>query len=336
MKLASLKNGTRDGALVVVSTDLTHCERVPGIATSLQQALDQWVAVEPRLREVAAQLASGKSASAQPFDPNACHSPLPRAYQFVDGSAYLNHVELVRRARGATVPQSFYSDPLMYQGSSDSFVDPTGVLRSSESWGIDFEGEVAVVTGDVPMGSSPSASQDAIRLVMLMNDVSLRELLRSEITKELGFVQSKPSSSFAPVAVTLDELGDAWCGGKVCLPVTVQVNGKLFGRPNAGLDMNFDFGQLIAHAAKTRDLAAGTIVGGGTVSNKQDSLWGSSIENGGVGYCCLAELRMYEAIELGQPRTPFLQNRSDVRIEVFDPSGNSLFGAIHNRVESLY
>lgn len=334
MKLATLKNGTRDGELAVVSRNLERCGPVPHIAATMQQALEQWREVEPLLRQAASELEAHQLRPERVFDSAACHSPLPRAYQFLDGSAYLNHVELVRKARGAVVPQSFYSDPLMYQGSSDSFLDPTAVIRSREEWGIDFEGEIAVVTGDVRMGSSPAECAEAIRLVLLMNDVSLRELLRAEIAKELGFVQSKPSSAFAPVAVTLDELGSAWRGRKVCLPVTVHLNGNPFGSPDAGVDMNFDFGQLIAHAATTRDLEAGTIVGGGTVSNKQDRLWGSSMDNGGVGYCCLAEVRMYEAIEHGKPKTPFMRTGDRVRIEVFGGDGGSVFGAIDNRVET--
>ncbi len=335
MKLASINDGSRDGRLVVVSRDLDKCTAVPAIAQSLQQALDQWDEVEPALLRVYEALNAGRVAAVEPFDETRCHSPLPRAYQFVDGSAYLNHVELVRKARGAVVPESFYTDPLMYQGSSDSFLPPRDPVRARMQWGIDFEGEVAVITADVPMGSSPAQCERSIRLVMLMNDVSLRELLRHEITKELGFVNSKPSSSFSPVAVTPDELGTAWRGAKLCLPVVVHLNGKLFGRPNAGVDMNFDFGQIIAHAAKTRDLEAGTIVGGGTVSNKQARLWGSSIENGGVGYCCLAELRMYETIEFGRPSTPFMGEGDRVRIEMFGEDGHSCFGAIENPVQLI-
>lgn len=332
MKLATLKTRSRDGQLVVVSRDLQHCVTVPEIAPTMQNALDNWDDAEPKLRAVYEALNSPGFASAAPFDQTQCHSPLPRAYQFLDGSAYLNHVELVRKARGAVVPASFYSDPLMYQGGSDSFIGPRDTVRAREEWGIDFEGEVAVVTGDVPMGSSPDACAGQIRLVMLMNDVSLRDLLRTEITKELGFIQSKPSSSFAPVAVTPDELGDAWRDTKMCLPVVVHLNGEPFGRPNAGSDMNFNFGQIIAHAAKTRDLEAGSIVGGGTVSNKQDKLWGSSIANGGVGYCCLAEVRMFETIELGKPATPFMREGDRVSIEVFDVEGRSIFGMIDNPV----
>jgi fumarylacetoacetate (FAA) hydrolase len=335
MKFATLKNSSRDGQLVVVSRDLTLSRAVPHIAPTLQHALDHWDALEPQLQAVYDQLNRGQAADARRFDESACHSPLPRAYQFADGSSYLNHVELVRRARGAKVPESFYSDPLMYQGGSDSFIGPRDTVRGEAGWGIDFEAEVAVITGDLPLGASPAEGAAAIRLVMLMNDVSLRELLRGEITKELGFVQSKPASAFSPVAVTPDELGDAWRGTKLCLPLSVHLNGKPFGRPNAGVDMNFDFGQLIAHLAKTREVEAGSIVGGGTVSNKQDRLWGSSIENGGVGYCCIAEVRMYETIELGKPVTPFMGNGDRVRIEMFDADGRSIFGAIDNPVALL-
>jgi fumarylacetoacetate (FAA) hydrolase len=335
MKLATLKNSSRDGQLVVVSRDLALCQAAPQIAPTLQHALDHWDRLEPLLRAVYEQLNGGQATAAQRFDESACHSPLPRAYQFADGSAYLNHVELVRRARGAKVPESFYSDPLMYQGGSDSFIGPRDTVRADASWGIDFEAEVAVITGDLPLGAGAADCASAIRLVMLMNDVSLRELLRQEIAKELGFVQSKPASAFSPVAVTPDELGDAWRGSKLCLPLVVHLNGKPFGRPNAGEDMNFDFGQIVSHLATTREVEAGSIIGGGTVSNKQDRLWGSSIENGGVGYCCLAEVRMYETIELGKPVTPFMRHGDSVRIEMFDADGRSIFGAIENRVALL-
>jgi fumarylacetoacetate (FAA) hydrolase len=335
MKLATLKNQSRDGQLVVVSRDLSLCQAVPQIAATLQQAIEQWERVEHSLRATYDTLNNGQAETAHRFDEAACHSPLPRAYQFVDGSSYLNHVELVRRARGAKMPRSFYHDPLVYQGGSDSFIAPRDVVRGEEAWGIDFEAEVAVITGDIPLGASTLESANAVRLIMLMNDVSLRDLLRVEITKELGFVQSKPASAFTPVAVTPDELGDAWRGSKLCLPMTVHLNGKLFGRPNAGQDMNFDFSQIIAHVAKTRELEAGSIIGGGTVSNKQDRLWGSSIDNGGVGYCCIAEVRMYETIELGKPVTPFMRPGDQVRIEMFDTQGHSIFGAIDNTVASL-
>ena len=333
MKLATLKSGGRDGTLVVVSRDLVTCQAVPKIARTLQQALDDWDHVAPRLRQVYDQLNEGRSATAESFLEEECASPLPRAYQWADGSAYINHVELVRKARKAEVPASFYTDPLMYQGGSDSFVgpyDPIAVL--SEEWGVDLEAEVAVVTGDVPMGASEEQAAQAIRLVMLVNDVSLRNLIPRELEKGFGFFQSKPASAFSPVAVTPDELGDAWRDSKLHLPLLVTLNDQPFGRPDAGEDMTFSFAQLIAHAAKTRELGAGTIIGSGTVSNKQGSLHGSSIANGGVGYCCLAELRMYETIEQGAPATPFLRFGDTVRIEMLDAAGASVFGAIDQEV----
>jgi fumarylacetoacetate (FAA) hydrolase len=333
MKLATLKNGTRDGALIVVSRDLRTYQRVPKIAATLQHALDHWDATAPRLRAVYDMLNDGSAVDPSPFDEAACHSPLPRAYQWADGSAYINHVELVRKARNADVPASFYTDPLMYQGGSDSFIgprDPIGVL--SEEWGIDLEAEVAVVTADVPMGASVERCADAIRLVMLVNDVSLRNLIPNELAKGFGFFQSKPASAFSPVCVTPDELGEAWAGSKLRLPLQVTLNGQPFGKPNAGEDMTFSFAQLVAHAAATRELIAGTIIGSGTVSNKQGNLHGSSIANGGVGYCCIAEVRMYETIETGKPVTPFMKFGDTVRIEMHDAHGQSIFGAIDQRV----
>ncbi|BEV70766.1 MULTISPECIES: fumarylacetoacetate hydrolase family protein [unclassified Paludibacterium] len=333
MKLASLKQGGRDGTLVVVSRDLQHCVTVPQIAATLQSALDRWDSVAGQLAEVSAALNRGELAEARPFDAAACHSPLPRAYQWADGSAYVNHVELVRRARNAELPPSFWTDPLMYQGGSDAFVGPRDpIYARSEDWGIDLEAEVAVVTGDVRMGASEAESAAAIRLLMLVNDVSLRHLIPGELAKGFGFFQSKPASAFSPVAVTPDELGESWRDGKLHRPMTVHVNGALFGQPDAGVDMTFNFPQLIAHAAKTRELTAGSIIGSGTVSNKQDGLHGSSIAHGGVGYCCLAELRMYETIESGQAHTPFLRFGDTVRIEMLDTAGHSLFGAIEQRV----
>jgi fumarylacetoacetate (FAA) hydrolase len=333
MKLASLKAGGRDGTLVVVSRDLVTCQPVPAIARTLQSALDDWEHIAPQLHQIYELLNQGMAADAVSFLEEECASPLPRAYQWADGSAYINHVELVRKARGAEVPPSFYTDPLMYQGGSDSFVGPRdliGVL--SEEWGVDLEAEVAVVTGDVPMGATPEQAAQAIRLVMLVNDVSLRNLIPKELEKGFGFFQSKPASAFSPVAVTPDELGEAWRDSKLCLPLQVTLNGEPFGRPNAGDDMTFSFAQLVAHAAKTRELAAGSIIGSGTVSNKQGGLHGSSIANGGVGYCCLAELRMYETIEQGAPRTPFLRFGDTVRIEMQDAAGASIFGAIDQEV----
>jgi fumarylacetoacetate (FAA) hydrolase len=333
MKLASLKAGGRDGTLVVVSRDLSICQAVPTIAATLQAALDDWDKVQGSLDKVYQQLNDGIAAAPQPFRAEDCASPLPRAYQWADGSAYINHVELVRKARGAQVPPSFYTDPLMYQGGSDSFVGPRDPIAAlSEDWGIDLEAEVAVVTGDVAMGATPEEAGAAIRLVMLVNDVSLRNLIPKELEKGFGFFQSKPASAFSPVAVTPDELGDAWRDHKLHLPLQVTLNGRPFGRPNAGEDMTFGFGALVAHAAKTRELAAGSIVGSGTVSNKQGGLHGSSIEGGGVGYCCLAELRMYETIEQGAPATPFLRFGDTVRIEMLDAGGASIFGAIDQQV----
>lgn len=334
MKLASLKKGGRDGTLVVVSRDLTKCRRVAEIAATMQAALDDWSNVAPNLEAVYAELNRGEGQS-ESFDQTACHSPLPRAYQWADGSAYINHVELVRKARGAEMPASFYVDPLMYQGGSDSFIGPYDEIVADEAWGIDFEGEVAVVVGDIEMGASEAQCSDAIRLVLLVNDVSLRKLIPSELAKGFGFLQSKPASAFGPVAVTPDEIGSAWRDNKVHLPLLVHYNGELFGKPNAGVDMTFDFARLVSHIAKTRALGAGSIVGSGTVSNKQGGLWGSTIANGGVGYCCLAELRTYETIEQGQPKTPFMCHGDKVSLEMFDESGRSLFGKIENQVRVI-
>ena len=335
MKLASLKDGSRDGRLVVVSRDLTLCQPVPNIAPTMQSALDNWDHVAPQLQQIYALLNQGSATGAKPFDESQCHSPLPRAYQWADGSAYINHVELVRKARNADVPASFYTDPLMYQGGSDSFVGPRDpVFALDEAWGIDLEAEVAVITGDVKMGASVEDAAAAIRLVMLVNDVSLRNLIPNELAKGFGFFNSKPASAFSPVAVTPDELGSAWADNKVHLPLLVQINGQPFGKPNAGEDMTFNFAQLVAHAASTRELCAGTIIGSGTVSNKQGSLHGSSIANGGVGYCCLAEVRMYETIESGKPQTGFLKFGDSVRIEMQDAGGKSIFGAIDQTVRN--
>lgn len=334
MKLATLKEGGRDGTLVVVSRDLTQCQLIKDIAQTLQQALDNWDDVVARLEQVYADLNKGNSHQAIPFESTRCHSPLPRAYQWADGSAYINHVELVRKARGAELPPEFHVDPLMYQGGSDSFVGPCDpVMACDEAWGIDFEAEVAVVTGDVPIGTSPEQCAKSIRLLMLVNDVSLRNLIPAELAKGFGFLQSKPASAFSPVAVTPDELGSAWNNSKVHLPLEVKMNGKVFGQPNAGIDMTFNFGQLVAHLAKTRELEAGTIIGSGTVSNKQGGLFGSSVANGGVGYCCIAEVRMYETIEEGKPKTPYMQFGDRVRIEMKDEKGVSIFGTIDQTVE---
>jgi fumarylacetoacetate (FAA) hydrolase len=332
MKLATLKDGSRDGTLVVVSRDLARAVVVPEIAPTLQTALDAWDALAPRLENVYAQLNDGKVAREIAFDPRQAHSPLPRAYQWADGSAYVNHVELVRQARGAAMPAEFWTDPLMYQGGSDGFVAPMDdIVFPDESWGIDFEAEVAVITGDIAMGA-PVHVRSQVRLLMLVNDVSLRNLIPAELGKGFGFFQSKPASSFSPVAVTPDELGAAWRDGKVHLPLITHLNGELFGRPDAGVDMTFDFSRLIAHAAMTRALGAGTIIGSGTVSNKQDGGPGRPIASGGAGYSCIAEQRTVETILDGKPSTPFLRYGDTVRIEMLDEKGRSIFGAIEQTV----
>lgn len=333
MKLATLKNHTRDGQLVVVSRDLTHCIAVPEITPTLQRALDEWAVLAPQLEEVYQALNAGTVSGQQAFDPTQCESPLPRAFQWADGSAYVNHVELVRKARNAEMPPSFWTDPLMYQGGSDDFIGPRDDIPvPSESFGIDFEGEIAVITDDVPMGISTQDAREKIRLVMLVNDVSLRGLIPNELAKGFGFFQSKPASAFSPVAVTPDELGDHWQDGKLHLPLLSYYNGELFGKPNAGVDMTFDFGQLIAHAATTRNLGAGAIIGSGTVSNKQGTDFGTAISEGGVGYSCIAEVRMIETIRDGKPSTPFMKFGDRIRMEVLDNDGNSIFGAIDQRV----
>ncbi|WP_181707259.1 fumarylacetoacetate hydrolase family protein [Chthonobacter rhizosphaerae] len=334
MKLATLKDRTRDGMLVVVSRDLTRCVSARPFAPTLQAALDDWEHVAPRLADLAHDLELG-AVPAQRFHEHDALSPLPRAYQWADGSAYVNHVALVRKARGADLPDSFRTDPLMYQGGSDCFLAPRGpIVAVSEDHGIDLEAEIAVVTGDVPMGASREEAAAAIRLVMLVNDVSLRALMPDELAKGFGFFQSKPSSAFSPVAVTPDELGPAWDGGKVHLPMLVSVNGRPFGKANAGIDMTFDFPALIAHAARTRPLSAGTIIGSGTVSNRgEDGGPGRPIAEGGVGYSCLVELRTVETLQGGAARTPFLAFGDTVRIEMKDAGGHSIFGAIEQTVE---
>ena len=325
MKLASLKEG-RDGQLVVVSRDLSRFLPATAIAATLQAALDNWNEAGPALEAIAAELESGVG---EAFDESACASPLPRAYQWADGSAYVNHVELVRKARGAEMPATFWTDPLMYQGGSDSFLGPRDdIPMGDESWGIDFEAEIVVVTDDVPMGVSAADARNHIRLIMLVNDVSLRNLIPGELAKGFGFFQSKPSSAFSPVAVTPDELGDAWQQGKVHLPLLSFLNEQAFGKPEAGVDMTFDFGQLVAHAAKTRPLCAGTLIGSGTVSNKLDDGPGKPIADGGAGYSCIAEIRMIETIQDGKPSTSFMQFGDRVRIRMNDASGQSIFGTI--------
>lgn len=333
MKLASLKSG-RDGQLVVVSDDLTRMVAAGDIATTIQSALDNWAAVRGELETLHQRLQSGEI-QGEAFDQTQCASPLPRAYQWADGSAYVNHVELVRKARGAEVPESFYSDPLMYQGGSDTFLAPREPVKMPQSngFGIDFEAEIAVVTDDVPMGVSAEDALSHIKLVMLVNDVSLRGLIPAELAKGFGFYQSKPSSAFSPVCVTPEQLGDSWREGKLHLPLVSQLNGEKFGEPNAGMDMTFHFGQLIAHAARTRPLCAGTIIGSGTVSNKLDGGPGKPVAEGGVGYSCIAEIRMIETIQKGSPSTPFMDFGNTIAIEMFDRNGQSVFGRIDQVIE---
>jgi fumarylacetoacetate (FAA) hydrolase len=329
MKLATLHDTSRDGTLVVVSRGLERAVAVPEIARTLQAALDRWDEVRPALEAVSAELDAGRLSDARPFVPLAAAAPLPRAYQWADGSAYVNHVELVRRARGAAMPPEFWTDPLMYQGASDPMLGAGAAIELvDEAWGIDFEGEVAVITADVPMGIAAAAALGRIRLLVLVNDVSLRALIPGELAKGFGFLQSKPASSFSPVAVTPDELGDAWRAGRVHLPLVSHLNGELFGRPDAGVDMTFDFGTLVAHLARTRDLGAGTIVGSGTVSNREDGGPGRPARQGGVGYSCIAEQRTVETLSGGKPVTPFMRFGDRVRIEMLDAAGRSVFGAI--------
>lgn len=324
MKLATLKNERRDGALVVVSRDLSRWCDAADIAPTLQYALDRWSQLEPALQERDAELEAGEIAS-EPFDPARCAAPLPRAYQWLDGSAYLTHVERVRAARGAAMPPDAASDPLMYQGDSTYFLgaaDPIAV--ADEAWGIDCEGELAAIVGDVPLGANRDAARKAIRLLVLLNDVSYRNLIPAELAKGFGFVHGKGPTAFAPVAVTPDELGEAWDGRRVALPVRVVVNGTQLGAPDAGRDLAFDFPRLVAHAATTRPLGAGTIVGSGTVSNESPE----------AGYTCIAEARAVETVAHGAPRTPFLRFGDRVRIEVRDAAGRSVFGAIEQSVVS--
>lgn len=333
MKLASLDEG-RDGRLVVVSRDLTRAAPVTDIAPTMQAAMDNWEHAAPLLDATYHSLNVGGARDAFDLDPAKLASPLPRAYQWADGSAYVNHVELVRKARGAELPESFWTDPLMYQGGSDSFIGPReDIVVASEDYGIDFEAEVAVITGDVPMGVSADQAGSHIRLLMLVNDVSLRGLIPAELAKGFGFFHGKPSSAFSPVAVTPDELGDAWDGAKVHLPLLSTLNGDLFGKPEAGRDMTFSFPQLVAHAAKTRKLSAGTIVGSGTVSNLDpDGGPGRPVAQGGLGYSCIAEIRMIETIRDGKPSTAFMRFGDRIRIEMNDSEGQSVFGAIDHRV----
>ncbi|MCX7899072.1 MAG: fumarylacetoacetate hydrolase family protein [Methylocystis sp.] len=333
MKLASLKGG-RDGRLIVVSRDLTRAVAADDVAATLQAALDDWESASPKLAATAERLEATATGIFR-FRERDCASPLPRAYQWADGSAYVNHVALVRRARGADMPASFWSDPLIYQGGSDSFLGPRdSIPLADERHGLDLEAEIAVVTDDVPMGVDAQSARGHIKLIMLVNDLTLRNLVPDELAKGFGFFQSKPSSAFSPVAVTPDELGPAWDGGRLSLPLLSFVNGAPLGRPDAGVDMTFDFGELIAHAARTRPLCAGTIIGSGTVSNRgPDGGPGKPIAQGGVGYSCLAEQRTVETLVDGAPRTPFLKAGDTVRIEMLDAQGHSIFGAIEQEVE---
>jgi fumarylacetoacetate (FAA) hydrolase len=334
MKLATYKDGSRDGQLVVVSRDLTTAHYASGIATKLQQVLDDWNFLSPQLEDLSQTLNQGKARHAFHFDPKLCMAPLPRAYQWADGSAYMNHVELVRASRNSEVPANFYEDPLMYQGGSDDFLGPCDdVVCPSTDFGIDFEAEVAVITADVPMQATPEQALDAIRLVMIANDVSLRRLIPNELAKNFGFLQGKPATAFSPVAVTLDELGDAWEHGRLHLSMRVDWNGKRVGMCEAGPEMTFHFGQLIAHLCKTRNVRAGSIIGSGTVSNKAVEVDGR--KDWPKGYSCIAEKRAIETILDGKASTDFMQFGDTVRIEMKGRDGQSVFGAIDQTIAPL-
>jgi fumarylacetoacetate (FAA) hydrolase len=323
MKLASLKEGGRDGTLIVVDRELKRAVRATNVAPTLQKALDNWATISPKLAALAEELRDDKAPGSFELDTTALAAPLPRAYQWADGSAYVVHVELVRKARGVEMPPSFWTDPLMYQGGSDSFIGPNDEIElADEAWGIDFEGEIGVITDDVPMGISPQAARRHIKLVTILNDVSLRNVIVTELGKGFGFFHGKPATAFAPVAVTPDELGAAWDGAKLNLPLISTLNGTEFGHPNAATDLTFDFGQLIAHAARTRHLEAGTVVGSGTVANRDAS----------VGCSCIAERRVRETIDSGKPTTPFMKFGDHIRIEMLDRQGQSIFGAIDQKV----
>jgi fumarylacetoacetate (FAA) hydrolase len=326
MKLASYKDGSRDGQLVVVSRDLSTAHYATGIASRMQQLLDDWNFISPQLQDLYETLNKGKAMHAFPFEPTQCMAPLPRAYQWADGSAFINHVELVRKARNADVPETFYTDPLMYQGGSDDFIGPRDdVVAASEDFGIDFEAEIAVITADVGMGTNADQAIDSIRLVMLANDVSLRHLIPAELAKGFGFVQSKPATAFSPVAVSIDELGDAWQGGRLHMTLQSTWNGRKVGMCEAGPEMTFHFGQLIAHICKTRNVRAGSVIGSGTVSNKD---WTH-------GYSCIAEKRAIETIQVGKPVTEFMKFGDTIRIEAKAKDGQSVFGAIEQKVVAL-
>ena len=326
MKLATYKDSSRDGQLVVVSRDLSTAHYATGIAGKLQQVLDDWGFLSPQLQDLYDTLNNGKARHAFSFEPARCMAPLPRAYQWADGSAFINHVELVRKARNSEVPATFYTDPLMYQGGSDDFIGPCDdVVAVSEAFGIDFEAEIAVITADVPMGASPGQAIDGVRLLMLANDVSLRNLIPDELAKGFGFVQSKPATAFSPVAVTPDEVGEAWQGGRLNLTLQSTWNGRKVGVCEAGPEMTFHFGQLIAHLCKTRNVRAGSVIGSGTVSNKD---WSH-------GYSCIAEKRAIETIEDGKPKTEFMKFGDTIRIEVKGKDGQSVFGAIDQKIVAL-
>jgi fumarylacetoacetate (FAA) hydrolase len=334
MKLATYKDGSRDGQLVVVSRDLTTAHYASGIATRLQQVLDDWNFLSPQLEDLSQTLNQGKARHAFPFDPKLCMAPLPRAFQWADGSAYMNHVELVRASRNSEVPANFYEDPLMYQGGSDDFLGPCDpVVCPSTDYGIDFEAEVAVITGDVPMQVTSEQALDSIRLVMIANDVSLRRLIPNELAKNFGFLQGKPATAFSPVAVTLDELGDAWEQGRLHLSMRVDWNGKRVGMCEAGPEMTFHFGQLIAHLCKTRNVRAGSIIGSGTVSNKAVEVDGR--KDWPKGYSCIAEKRAIETILDGKASTDFMQFGDTLRIEMKGRDGQSVFGAIDQTIAPL-
>ena len=334
MKLATYKDGSRDGQLVVVSRDLTTAHYASGIATKLQQVLDDWNFLSPQLEDLSQTLNQGKARHAFPFDPKLCMAPLPRAYQWADGSAYMNHVELVRASRNSEVPANFYEDPLMYQGGSDDFLGPCyDVVCPSTDFGIDFEAEVAVITADVPMQATPEQALDSIRLVMIANDVSLRRLIPNELAKNFGFLQGKPATAFSPVAVTLDELGEAWEHGRLHLSMRVDWNGKRVGMCEAGPEMTFHFGQLIAHLCKTRNVRAGSIIGSGTVSNKAVEVDGR--KDWPKGYSCIAEKCAIETILDGKASTDFMQFGDTVRIEMKGRDGQSVFGAIDQTIAPL-
>ena len=335
MKLATYKDGSRDGQLVVVSRDLSTAHYATGIANKMQQVLDDWGFIAPQLVDLYETLNLGKARHAFPFDPAMCMAPLPRAYQWADGSAYINHVELVRAARGAEVPESFYKDPLMYQGGSDDFMGAQDdVVCASEDFGIDFEAEIAVITADVPMNSTPDEALEGVRLVMLANDVSLRNLIANELAKGFGFVQSKPATAFSPVAVTLDEFEDAWDNGRLNLTVQSTWNGRKVGMCEAGPEMTFHFGQLIAHICKTRNVRAGSVVGSGTVSNQGIEVKGK--KEWPKGYSCIAEKRAIETILDGKPSTEFMKYGDTIRIEAKGVDGQSVFGAIDQKIAPLY